>query len=147
MRQRLAILLSLCLLLAACGAANGDDRIQHASDATPLLQVEVRGGFVGPNVVFSQIPFFTMLGDGRVIQAGAVDAIFPGPLLPPLLERRLTADGVQLVLREVAATALFSASRELRNAAVADAPDTVFTLHADGRDVVVTVYALGIDAG
>lgn len=147
MRQRPGILLSLCLLLAACGSADAGDRIEHPTDATPVLQVEVRGGFVGPNVVFSQVPSFTMLGDGRVIQAGAVDAIFPGPVLPPLLERRLTVDGMQLVLREVAATRLFAASRELRNAAVADASDTVFTLHAGGREVVVTVFALGIDAG
>ncbi len=147
MRQRPGILLSLCLLLAACGPADAGHGIEHPTDATPVLQVEVRGGFVGPNVRFSQVPSFTLLGDGRVIQAGAVDAIFPGPLLSPLLERRLTLDGMQLVLREVAATGLFAASREFRNAAVADAPDTVFTLHAGGRDVVVTVYALGIDAG
>jgi hypothetical protein len=87
----------------------------------------------------------SVYGDGRVIVPGAVAAIFPGPALPPLLVRRLSEAGMQAVLREVAATGLFAESRTLDGArsVVADAGTTVFTLHADGRDVTVSVYGLG----
>ena len=59
--------------------------------------------------------------------------------------RQLSEDGVQAVLREVLDTQQFELSAEWTGASgmVADAADTVFTLHAVGREVVVRVYALG----
>jgi hypothetical protein len=59
--------------------------------------------------------------------------------------RRLTEAGIQAVLREVARTAVFGASVQFRGAQnfVSDNVDTVFTLHADGNEVTVLVYALG----
>jgi hypothetical protein len=86
-----------------------------------------------------------MTGDGRVIVPGAQVDLFPGPALPAVNVRRLTEAGIQVVLREVARTALLGASVEFRGAQniVADAADTVFTLHAEGTNVRVLVYGLG----
>jgi hypothetical protein len=137
----------LTAMLAACGGGRGSSKvIQHPTGDALVLRVEVRGGFVGPDAQLGQLPGFTLLGDGRVIQTGAVMAIFPGPLMPPLTVRRLNESGVQAVLREVAATGLFTVDRRFdgANAHVADAPDTIFELHADGVDVTISVYALGI---
>ena len=92
------------------------------------------------------VPSFVLLGDGRVIVGGAVPAIFPGPAMPPLNERTLTPEGVQTILQAVEETGLFTSDLELRGAQniVADAADTVFELHAAGRDVTITVYGLGL---
>lgn len=94
---------------------------------------------------FTNLPAFTLLGDGRVILPGAQSAIFPGPALPPVLVRQLTEDGVQTILNAVAASGQFATSAEWRGAQnfVADAADTVFTLNADGRTVTVSIYGLG----
>ena len=85
-----------------------------------------------------------------MIVQGAQIEIFPGPALPAVNVRRLTEAGIQAVLNEVAGTALFGTSAEFRGAqnCVMDASDTVFTLHAGGRDVTVAVYGLGtLDPG
>jgi len=94
----------------------------------------------------TEIPPFTLTGDGRVIVPGAQIELFPGPALPAVNVRRLTEDGIQAVLNEVARTALFGASVEYRGAQnfVMDGSDTIFSLHADGREVEVVVYGLGI---
>jgi len=152
----LAPALTLSLLLTACGAGGGspdaspgdggDGPIDHPGDAELVLSVEYRGGFVPAEFLATQLPAFVMLGDGTLLTQGAVPAIFPGPLLTPLLARTLTEEGIQAVLAEVAATNLFTGDLELRGAQnfVADAPDTVFILHAGGREVTISVYALGL---
>jgi hypothetical protein len=111
-----------------------------------VLRIEHRGGFVPDDFHLTRLPTFTLLGDGRVIVTGAVPAIYPGPLLPPLLERRLTEAGVQAVIRAALDSGQLDADAEWRGAAnfVADASDTVFILDAAGRRVTVSVYALGL---
>lgn len=137
----------LTALLTACGAGLGGSTgpIDHPSGHDLVLRIEYSGGFVAPAFRLTSLPAFTLTGDGRVIVPGAQIDIFPGPALPAVNTRRLTEAGIQAVLKEVARTGLFGSSVEFRGAqnVVADASDTVFTLHADGRDVTVTVYALG----
>jgi hypothetical protein len=71
---------------------------------------------------------------------------FPGPALPALIERTMTEEGIQAVLEAVEQTNLFTGDLELRGAQnfVADASDTVFRLNANGSEVTVTVYGLGL---
>lgn len=157
-------LLVILLVLASCAAGTaapsvspgsspppstgGDesgDGIEHPTGAEPVLVVDSAGGFVPLEFTATRIPQIVILGDGRVIMPGAQTLEFPGPALPPLMERTLTEDGLQQVLQAVEETNLFTADADLRGAqsTVADAADTVFELHADGRDVTVSVYALG----
>ena len=144
------------LMLAACGGAGGSpdgsgsgdgagDTIEHPVGDALVFSIESAGGFVPPEFLAAQVPSAVILGDGRVITMGAQTLIYPGPALPPLQVRRLTEDGLQAVLAEIVDTNLFANDVELRGAQnfVADAPDTVFTLHAGDREVTVTVYALG----
>jgi hypothetical protein len=89
-------------------------------------------------------PPFTLTGDGRVIVPGAQIAIFPGPALPSVNVRKLSEEGIQAILKEVARTGLFSKSVDFQAAQnfVADAGDTIFSLHAAGKDVTIKVYGL-----
>ena len=143
----LAAALLITLLTACAGRPSGSTGpINHPSGNSLVFRIEYSGGFVAPAFLLTSFPAFTLTGDGRVIVPGPQIDLFPGAALPEVNMRRLTEAGIQAVLNEVARTGLFGSSVEFRGAqnVVADASDTVFTLHADGRDVKVTVYALGI---
>jgi hypothetical protein len=149
-RPAAAALLAGALLvatLAGCARGGGapSGPIAHPAGDALVLRLATGGGFLPPGVAFSQLPSLSIYGDGRVIVPGAVDMIYPGPALPPLLVTRLNEAGLQAVLNEVLSTGLFGQSRTYNgaNAVIADAGTTVFTLHADGREVSVSVYALG----
>ena len=157
-------LAALALLLAACASTGGTpsgspptsanpssaptdgDGIEHPEGDAAVLVVSGQGGLIPIEWTVRNVPSFVLLGDGRVIVGGAVPAIFPGPAMPPLIERTLTPEGVQTILQAVEETGLFTGDLELRGAqnVVADAADTVFELHAAGRDVTITVYGLGL---
>ena len=155
MKRTAIILVLACLALAGCSRGGGGGQpsaspapggdIAHPAGDALVLSVANSGGFVAPDFLLGALPSFALTGDGRVLVPGAQIAIFPGPMLPSIQERRLTEAGIQAVLAAVAETGLFKADLDLRgaNAMVADAADTIFTLHADGREVTVSVYALG----
>jgi len=136
-------------LLAGCawlrGAQPGVD-VAHPNGDALILRVYGSGGFVPADYQLTSLPTFTLLGDGRVIVAGATDLVYPGPILPSLQVRRLTERGIQAVLATVEGSRQLQADHAWTGASshVADAGDTVFVLHAGDRDVTVRVYALGI---
>lgn len=173
MKRIAALLLVLPLVLAACGASGGspapDDSddgssappapsdsdegggsgggIEHPTGADePILVVSSQGGFVPVEFAVRNVPTFVLLGDGRVIVPGMQTLEFPGPALPALQERTLTEEGIQEILSAFEETDLFTGDLELRGMQqmVADAPDTVFELHAAGLDSTVLVYGLGM---
>ena len=154
----LAFLLAACAAGSAGGSASGaggspatggdsdGDGIEHPTGADQaIFIIESRGGFVPVDFAATQLPAFVLLGDGRVIMQGPQTLEFPGPALPPLMERTLTEEGIQAVLGAIRDTDLFDADLELRGAQnfVADASDTVFTVHAGGDEITVAVYGLG----
>jgi len=138
--------LTLSLLLSACaqGAGGSPGPIAHPPGDDLVLRIEFSGGMIR-DFALTGFPSFTMTGDGRVIVPGAQIDIFPGPALPAVNVRKLTEEGVQAVLNEVARTGLFSQSAEYMGANnfVADGGETIFTLHAEGKDVTIRVAALG----
>ena len=134
---------------AAPPAATDDEvaGIEHPTGADePILVIEDTGGFVMVQAIATRLPSFAMFGDGRVIMQGFQTLEFPGPAMPALIERTLNEDGIQAVLDAVEATDLFTADLELRGAmnVIADATDTVFRLNANGREVTISVYGLGL---
>lgn len=124
----------------------GQGAIQHPAGSDAILVVSSAGGMLPVAFQATQTPLFVLTGDGRVIVQGPQTLEFPGPALPPLIERQLTEDGVQTVLGALQDTNLFTGELELRGmqGMVADASDTVFTLDAGGSQTTVTVYALGM---
>lgn len=133
-------------LLAACSSGPGGSTgpIGHPAGDDLVLRVEYGGGMIR-DFFLTGFPPFTLTGDGRVIVPGAQIDIFPQPALPAVNVRKLTEDGMQAILEEVARTGLFSKNAVFLAAQnfVADAGDTIFTLHAAGRDVTLKVYGLG----
>lgn len=138
--------MSVALGACASGGSSRTGPIPHPVGDALIFRINTEGGFVAPETVVTHVPEFSLMGDGRVIVAGAIDMIFPGPAMAPLLQRTLNEDGIQAVLRMIADTGMFTQDRELRGGMqhIADAPTTTFTLHADGRDVIVSAYALGM---
>jgi hypothetical protein len=150
-RIRLAVpvLIAGSILLAACrgvGTTPSDQPISHPDGDALVFRYGYSGGFVPMESIFTNLPSFSLMGDGRVIVQGAQAAIYPGPALPSIQVRRLSESGIQAVLAEIMASGQFASSAQWLAAQrnVADAPNTDFVLHAGGRDVTVTVYALGI---
>jgi len=146
----LALLANTALVVATLGGCMRGGgapsvAITHPVGDALVLRIATVGGFLPAGAAFSALPSLSVYGDGRVIVPGAVAAIYPGPLLAPLLVTRLNEGGLQAVLGEVLSTGLFTQSRSFDGArnVIADAGTTAFTLHADGREVTVSVYALG----
>jgi hypothetical protein len=138
-------------LLAACGGLRGSGSgdaggpIEHPTEARAVvLRVDTAGGFVPPQVLLTRTPDFSLFGDGTVVTSGPVAEIYPGPALPNLLQRTLTEDGIQRVLRAAARAGLLGPDRRFDTMTISDAPTTVFTLFANGRRHVLSVYALGM---
>jgi hypothetical protein len=133
-------------LLTACSAAPGGSGgpIAHPDGDDLILRIDFGGGQIR-DFFLTGFPPFTLTGDGRVIVQGAQIDIFPQPALPAVNVRKLSEEGIQAVLKQVASTGLFGKSVEYRAAQnfVADAGDTIFTLHAEGTDVTIKVYGLG----
>ena len=110
-----------------------------------VLRVDLVGGFVPPNLLFSRVPSFSLYGDGRVIVEGAHTEIYPQPALLALLVQRLTPEGVQRLLELARDAGLLGPDASYTTMHVSDMPTTVFTLNAGGSRHVVQVYGLGVD--
>lgn len=137
-------------MLSACavvpGEASPSPRIEHPTGDALVFSVTTSGGFVPADTHLITLPTFALTGNGQVIVTGPQILIYPGPALPNLQVRILSPAGIQRLLERISATGLFEADHQFTagNMFVADAPDTVFTFHADAREVVTSIYALGI---
>jgi hypothetical protein len=148
-RPRHALLgVPLALALGACSASSPapySGPVPHPAGSELVVRIDWTGGFVPYESLFTSLPQFTLLGDGRVFVEGPQIAIYPGPALPNVQVRQLTEEGIQSILSRIAETGLFteSSSWDAATQFIADANSTVFTVRADGREVVVDIYALG----
>lgn len=122
----------------------GYDHPTGADDV--VIQVGYEGGFVPAGVVFTQVPSLVITGDGRAITEGPVPAIYPGQLLPNLLQRTISEAGIQTLLAKADELGLLTdVTYADPSSLVADAPDTVVTITVDGTTYRHVAYALGID--
>jgi hypothetical protein len=120
--------------------------LEHPTGADELvLRFDMRGGFVMPTYLVTQLPMFSLFGDGSVVTLGPQILIYPGPALPNLVVTRLTEEGIQTVLRAAQEAGLTDGDHTWQSAGVADAPTTTITANVGGRTSVTAVYALGID--
>lgn len=155
MRSRLigAVVLSIGTFASACANASTDDGTgdgggisYHAGAAQVVLRIEQGGGFVPIEWNLTNMPMFSLFGDGLVVIPGAQIEIYPAPALPALSQMRLTPEAIQLLLQK-AVDAGLDVDRDytdLGSVGIADAPTTTFTLTIDGQVHTTHIYALGM---
>ena len=120
--------------------------LSHPIGATDVvLRMFWGGGFVPPQITVSDVPQFTLYGDGTAVFKPLMpiegDA-FNQPL-PPLLTVKLTEDQVQALLEYALSDGHLAVAEEsYTDAMVADAGSTTFWIDAGGYDKTVNVYAL-----
>ena len=130
----------------ASGGGSETGGIEHPTGADePILVVEETGGFAMPQMIATRVPTFALYGHGRVVVQGAQTLQFPGPALPPLIERTMTETGIQAVLEALEDTNLFTGDLELNGAmnVCADCTSTVFRAYVNGEEVTISVLGLG----
>jgi hypothetical protein len=107
-----------------------------------VIRVESGGGLMGPQAFPQRIPGFSLYGDGRAIAEGAVPAIFPGPLMPAVLETRISEEGMRRLLEAARSAGLRGARRQLDFPNIMDATTTTFTVVTTEGRHETAVYAL-----
>lgn len=151
--RSIARLLILTVLAGACADASPDgstdpsgDGIAHATEPNALLlRWGYEGGFTPPEYQLTNLPSFSLYGNGMIVRPGPQIEIYPGPALPALETVQVDEAGIQAILDAAFEADLDSANdmTDLGSVGVADAPETVFSLRAGDVDRTVRVYALG----
>jgi hypothetical protein len=155
------LLLVGVLSLAACGVVGSGSPdpsrgvLEHPTGATDLiLRYESGGGFVAPGFLATEAPAFSLYGDGTAIFRNPLDAppVPDGTASPlflgvPFQVAHLTEAQVQALLAHAIDTAGLGIAAPRYDRPIADAPTTVFKVHAGTLDKTVSINGLGIDAG
>lgn len=108
-----------------------------------LVSITEVGGFVAPVALQTRFPDIAIYADGRMIQPGATPAIFPGPLLPSLLQSIVTPAGLQRVMDLARTDGLTDHPQSYPANGVADMPDTLITVVVNGQAVMSRFGGLG----
>ena len=151
---------ALAVLAAGCGrlndgpgdaggsggsGASGAGAISHPTGADELvMRVEYEGGFVPYGFTLSNMPAWSLFGDGTLITQGPQIEIYPPPALPSLIRTPITEDGVQAILQAAQDAGLMDGDANYGDQCIADAATTVFTTYANGSRSVVSAYALDV---
>ena len=109
-----------------------------------VVRIAYEGGFVPVEVAFLNLPTLLVTGDGQAIVQGPVVEIYPGPLLPNMQARPVTEAGIQDLLGLAEDHGLLADVEYTNPTNIADAPDTVVEIAANGETFVHRAYALGI---
>jgi hypothetical protein len=143
--------LGLFVNLGGCGAGDGpatDQRespIPHPSGATELvLQFSAKDGFLGNRLLshFTEVPQFSLYGDGTVIRAGVVSE---GSVVPNLETAKLPEESVQAILTAARQAGLLRNDVDYGQPNVNDLGDTDIYVCANGTEYWTYVYALGAE--
>ncbi len=141
-------LLAGCLVAACVGPVCptlGPDAIDHPAGQHDLvLRMQVGGGLLPVGMRVTELPQFSLYGDGTLLlkQASTGEAYWSVGA-PPMLVGHLDEATVQELLRAAFDTACLATARDrYDNPQIFDAPTTVFTINAAGIEKVVYVYAL-----
>jgi hypothetical protein len=133
---------------AASPGSSGPAGSPGAADPNALvLRVSYEGGLVAPDSRRTQLPAVSVYADGRIMTAGAVPAIYPGPLLATLVYRSVGPDGAANILAAAEAAGLTGKDATYPSGPVEDLPSTVITVVHDGTKTVTTFGTLGGPGG
>ena len=148
--------LALAVTLAGCQGLQSDAGDEPVRDQppgvavdpdSPLLQIDLGGGFVMVGYDFSTVPQLTVYADGRVIVTGPQIEIFPAPALPNLQVEQLSEADVEALIAAAFDAGLLGEIPDYGEPLITDVPTTFVTLTVDGHQYVHAAYALGIGEG
>ncbi|TCJ35511.1 MULTISPECIES: cold shock domain-containing protein [unclassified Parafrankia] len=122
-------------------AAAGDSPGTGARADTAVLRVDWVGGFVTPEMLATRLPIVAVYPDGRVMSEGPQTLAYPGPALPNIQLRRISAADVRKLVDRAAAAGV-GAEQDFGQPPVADAPSTRFTLRTAAGVETMQVEAL-----
>jgi len=121
--------------------------IEHPTGADDVIvRIAYEGGFVPVEMTFLNLPTLLVSGDGHAFVQGPTTEIYPGPLLPNIQVSPVTEAGVQDLLGLADEHGLLADIEYTNPTNIADAPDTVVEISANGQTFVHRAYALGINA-
>jgi hypothetical protein len=141
---------------AGCGGSGGvtdttvgsGDSVIHPTGANEIvLRVFSHDGFVAPWYRLTQLPEFSLYGDGTVVVTGPTIAIYPGPAMPNLQTTKTSADAVQAILSAAREAGLFANDVDYGQPGITDMPVTSIVINADKTTYRSDIYALGMEAG
>ena len=154
------------IVIAACSVAasprgtgsstppSGQPSVQPSSGPTGspdpsglILRTTMEGGFINPAAIRTRLPIVSVFADGRIITEGATPAIYPGPLVPPLIVRSVGATGATGILAAAKAAGLTGSDATYGPGLVPDASTTVVTVVHDGAQTVSRFGSLASDVG
>jgi hypothetical protein len=124
----------------------GVSGIAHPTGAGDVVvKLSYEGGFVPAGTAFVNTPNLLVSGDGRVFTQALIPMIYPGPLLPSILVRTITEEGMQSLLGIAQSAGLLATPPVYEDPTnIADASSTVLTVAAGDETFVHSAYALGI---
>lgn len=123
------------MLLAACAgtAPSPSPQPSPPADAKFLLRITTVQA-LPPSATFGWLPQLVITADGRMLQAGAVPAIFPGPLVQPIFARPLSAAGWAKVVAAARAAGLLTGASDFTGGQMPPgSAATRLEIVADGR--------------
>ena len=152
-----ALALAACSAAAPPGGASGSPSpaaspsqpvgVEHPTEATEIiLRMTEGGGFVPMGFAATEMPAFTLYGDGTVVyRAGGLPAAGGSSALPPLKVARMSEDQIATLVEFALETGGLADARErYDHPLVADAPTTTFDIDAGGTTKSVSIYAVGL---
>jgi hypothetical protein len=148
---------TLAFIAAACGTTTPPSHVPATPAASPsagtsspapsaaaarlVLRVTTEGGFIGPAANLNAIPQVSVYADGRIMTPGPIDAIYPGPLLPPVAIKNVGAAGAEAIVAAIRAAGL---DKQVDGGGVAaDTGTTVFAVNVDGSVVTSRLFLGG----
>ena len=96
-----------------------------------LLKVTTEGGFINPAANLAALPTVAVYSDGWILTPGPVDAMFPGPLVMPVVVHNVGPDGAAAILAAIKEVGLDKPATGDGGIA-ADSGTNVFTVVVDG---------------
>lgn len=144
-------------IIAACGddTKQGNDSQQGGGYDVPtdadavVFRIGYEGGFTTPGSQFIHTPTLLIAGDGRSFTPGLTTLQYPGALLPAIMQGSITAEGIQKIVKLADLAGLLGAIPDYsfpEGLMIADAPDTVVSITANGTTFIHRANALGIDS-
>jgi hypothetical protein len=116
-RLRLLVAPLAAVLIAACGAAAPSSSPSAPADDPAPAEARFRLRVTSvqalpPTATFGSLPNVVISMDGRIFSGGAMTLIYPGPLVPPVVERQLSAAGWSQVVDAARVAGLLGGVRD-----------------------------------